>query len=557
MGERRAASVLRRIGGPGRRAVSVGVGAGILLTLSCLAADEAIRIDEGVHENRRHFVVRGGGVEYWYDAAGGGFSRIIDRDGHDWVGFRSDPLSAFPDSAAAGYRGIPNLVFDDAEDRGAGHPGRDRCESVRVGEAALRSVSRSGRWQWRWDFRRGHAEFTMERVPEGGRYWFLYEGTPGGRFAPGEQFWGADGLEAPVFEAPDYLAGRSVAGSWGWAYFGDRRVERALVAVQLGGVDGLPDTVGWMGASRAGLRADDGMVVFGFGRRHDAGVEALLGHAGARFAVGLIDGVTGDAAGHLLVGRAVAGIVAPKPLVVAHRGASADAPENTMAAFRRAWLDGADAIEGDFWMSADGEIVCLHDASLERVAGVARDVREMALEELRALDVGRWKDARWEGERIPLLRDVIECVPDGGRLLIEIKDSVRVVPRVAEVVEAFAAEDRGAPILTIISFNESVVRAAKDMLPKTDVYWLVGAKEVEKDGVDQIVRRALALGADGLDAQATSAPLGELARRTREAGLEFHVWTVNDVSAVPSLVAAGVDSITTDVPAGVRAALGR
>src|SRR6185369_848081 len=90
-----------------------------------------------------------------------------------------------------------------------------------------------------------------------------------------------------------------------------------------------------------------------------------------------------------------------EPMLIAHRGASRDAPENTLAAFRLAWQQGADGIEADFRLTRDGRVVCLHDASTGRTAGVDLAVAEASLEELKRLDVGGWKGARWAGERIP------------------------------------------------------------------------------------------------------------------------------------------------------------
>ncbi|TWU26080.1 glycerophosphodiester phosphodiesterase family protein [Bythopirellula polymerisocia] len=90
-------------------------------------------------------------------------------------------------------------------------------------------------------------------------------------------------------------------------------------------------------------------------------------------------------------------------LLVAHRGASADAPENTLSSFQLAWEEGADAIEGDFYLTSDNQIVCIHDDTTERVSGVDLDVASATLEELRKLDVGSWKERKYINERIPTL----------------------------------------------------------------------------------------------------------------------------------------------------------
>jgi len=238
--------------------------------------------------------------------------------------------------------------------------------------------------------------------------------------------------------------------------------------------------------------------------------------------------------------------------IVAHRGASGEAPENTMAAFELAWERGADAVEGDFWMSADGEVVCIHDADTKKVGGLKLDVRKSTLAELRALDVGRWKGLEWTGERVPVLADVLRIVPEGKKILIEIKDSERVVAKVAEEVgrSGLASEQ-----VRVIAFGEAVVAAAKKAMPEVKAYWLVGREKVEKMGVNGVVSRAKALGADGLDVQAGKVPDPALIAAVRAAGLEFHVWTVNEPERAKAFAEAGTDSVTTDWPGKVRDAL--
>ena len=89
--------------------------------------------------------------------------------------------------------------------------------------------------------------------------------------------------------------------------------------------------------------------------------------------------------------------------IVAHRGASADAPENTVPAFQLAWERGADRIEGDFFLTSDGVIVCFHDKTTKRLGGGNLKVSSTPYQQLRALDVGAWKDPKWKGTRIPTL----------------------------------------------------------------------------------------------------------------------------------------------------------
>src|SRR5512140_2434513 len=100
-----------------------------------------------------------------------------------------------------------------------------------------------------------------------------------------------------------------------------------------------------------------------------------------------------------------------RPLVLGHRGASADAPENTLAAFRLALAQGADGVELDVWRCATGEVVVVHDEDLRRVAGLPVRVPDATLAELRAADVGAWKGEAFRGERVPLLEEVLSALP--------------------------------------------------------------------------------------------------------------------------------------------------
>src|SRR5438477_1876233 len=92
--------------------------------------------------------------------------------------------------------------------------------------------------------------------------------------------------------------------------------------------------------------------------------------------------------------------------IVAHRGESADAPENTLAAFRLAWERHDDAIELDVHLTADGQLIVCHDPDTRRTTGVKKVIKETPLAELRELDAGRWKGPQWAGEKLPTLDEV-------------------------------------------------------------------------------------------------------------------------------------------------------
>lgn len=258
------------------------------VVMSCFAplgseAASSVRIEVGQHEGRQQFVVKTASATWHYDRAGGGFSRLIDRDGKDWIGFRKDPLSKYPASAAAGYRGIPNCIFR-GPDKGAGHPGFDQCVSEVVAPNQIRTTSKSGKWAWTWTFGESTARFRMEKADPQHAWWFLYEGTVGGRFKPDQQYWGTNlgGPDSRVFASKNQHF-----ANWRWAYFGDQQTPRVLFVAQHQ-ADDLQDTIWYLGSSEKGAAtARDGMIVFGMGRGPKA--TPLLKGAGLEFTVGLLE----------------------------------------------------------------------------------------------------------------------------------------------------------------------------------------------------------------------------------------------------------------------------
>lgn len=249
----------------------------------------------------------------------------------------------------------------------------------------------------------------------------------------------------------------------------------------------------------------------------------------------------------------------PNVEIVAHRGASYDAPENTLSSIRLGWEQSADAVEFDIYLSKDGQIVLAHDKDTERTAGVKKLIVEQTVEELRKLDVGKWKDAKYAGERIPLLSEVLATIPQGKRVFIEIKCGPEIVPELTHVLKA-----SGHPpaALAIICFQDDVVATCKTALPAHQVYWLVSIKRDKKTGewnhtADELIARAKKLGADGLDLSACDFIDAAFGKLVRSEGLQLYVWTVNEVPLARQMIAAGAQGITTDRPAWLREQLQR
>jgi len=248
------------------------------------------------------------------------------------------------------------------------------------------------------------------------------------------------------------------------------------------------------------------------------------------------------------------------PWITAHRGASHDAPENTLAAFRLAWAQAADAIEGDFRLTADGRIVCVHDADTKRVAGVNHVVAATPLGELRALDAGRWKAERFAGERLPTFAEVLATVPPGKRFFIELKTGPEIVPPLVEDLRGW----RGDPaLLTIIAFDADTIFACKRALPAVRAHWLTSFSQNKKTlawqpDAARIAAAVQACGADGVGLQCRREVVDRsFVERLSAGGVgEFHVWTVDSPDDARFFRDLGAVGITTNRPAFLREALG-
>jgi hypothetical protein len=236
------------------------------------ARTPGVTISSATYQDRPHFVITTRSATYWLDQKSGGLSRMIDREGNDWIAFRCKPWDEYPASSASSFRGLPNLVFN-GPDKGFGHPGWDQAESVHIGDGEIVATSCSGKWQLRWNFLPTHAEVSVTCRDPGSRYWFLYEGPVAGRWSPDSQYFATD-LTSPTARPRDYFQQDRLFGQWQWAYFGDVDTKRVLFIVHEQ-KDELDDTYSHLGDTTDGLTSGDGMVVFGFGRGPE-GIQPLL-----------------------------------------------------------------------------------------------------------------------------------------------------------------------------------------------------------------------------------------------------------------------------------------
>ena len=238
-----------------------------------------------------------------------------------------------------------------------------------------------------------------------------------------------------------------------------------------------------------------------------------------------------------------------RPLLIAHRGASADAPESTIAAFELALEQGADGLELDVHLSADGHPVVIHDFTLERTTDGAGPVSALRVRELKRLDAGGWHDRRFQGQRIQTLQEVLERFRDRTRFWLELKGGPGLYPgleeRVVSTIEIYDVVDR----VVVQSFDPAAIREVRTLNREIRVGAVVARAPLPPallvPGTVDAICPALAACSAGL--------IGEV----RQAGLACHVWTVNEPAQMDRLVGWGVSGIITDRPGALRARLDR
>jgi glycerophosphoryl diester phosphodiesterase len=227
-------------------------------------------------------------------------------------------------------------------------------------------------------------------------------------------------------------------------------------------------------------------------------------------------------------------------LVIAHRGASAAAPENTLAAFRLGADLGADFVELDVQESEDGEVVVVHDSDLMKVGGSPLKIWEAPAAALRAVDIGSRKGPQFAGERVPTLAEVFALCKGRVRVVVELKSyghSQRLEERVVEIVEAAGV----ANDTIFMSLDHDMIRRLKQLRPS----WRVGVL------VAKAIGDLTSLGADFLAVEASMATRA-FVRRAHRAGQDVYVWTVNDPAWMFASMANGVDGLITDLPEVAR-----
>lgn len=227
-------------------------------------------------------------------------------------------------------------------------------------------------------------------------------------------------------------------------------------------------------------------------------------------------------------------------MIIAHRGISFDLPENSLSAFNASWAVGVDGIEGDFHLTRDGSIVCIHDNNTSRVCNKNLVICNSTLQELKELNL------QCEGKdhlniKIPTLTEVLKTVPSGKKIFIEIKCGVEIL---SPLIKELSRSKINSNQVVIISFDSQVVKELKEMAPEYKALLLYSYKEGRE--VSSLINEMFDIKADGIGTDNELSK--EFVEKVIISGLEYHSWTIDNADTANQLISWGSNSITTNEP---------
>lgn len=225
------------------------------------------------------------------------------------------------------------------------------------------------------------------------------------------------------------------------------------------------------------------------------------------------------------------------PRIIAHRGNSSEAPENTLAAVTSALSLNPDAIEIDLHLSKDGELIVMHDPTLERTTNGKGAIVDFTVAELKALDAGSWKSPNYTDERVPTFKEVLKEVKGKNRLFVELKVVGAEEKLIQDLEEADMLED-----VVVISFYPQALAKLAELKPDLPRSVLTGASSY-----DDFVRLAKEAKTNAIDLYHLNLSR-EVAEKLLDRGYVLWAWTIDDVAHMKRAVELGVTGITTNKP---------
>jgi glycerophosphoryl diester phosphodiesterase len=235
------------------------------------------------------------------------------------------------------------------------------------------------------------------------------------------------------------------------------------------------------------------------------------------------------------------------PWVIAHRGASGHAPENTLAAFQRVVELGATFIETDLHVTRDGRFVAIHDETVDRTTNGSGEVHDFTLDELRRVDTGLWFDRDFMGEQVPTLEEILEFSRKNDVVFyLELKYAA--MKGMDHALAAALSKGQSAPRTIVISFDAAILKPLRKIDPSIMMGLLV------EGTTPGCIGAAVDLGVRQLCPKFTGLDTA-FVEEAHRADLQVVTWTVNTAEEMRAMISAGVDGIMTDFPDRLRAVI--
>lgn len=233
------------------------------------------------------------------------------------------------------------------------------------------------------------------------------------------------------------------------------------------------------------------------------------------------------------------------PLIIAHRGAKGEAPENTMAAFELALQQGCDAFELDIHLSLDREIMVIHDDTVSRTTNGNGFVKYLTMADLQQLDAGSWFDSSYQGESIPTLREVFELAP--GHLMINVEIKGGTCEGIEEKLVALLEEYDMYDQVIVSSFHFDSLRTLERLNSKVKT----GLLYAQNFARPELLPNTAGVNAFSLHPYFIHIEEADF-RSVQNEGLQMYAWTVNEEKVMTKLIEKGIDGIITDYPGRLK-----
>jgi len=239
-----------------------------------------------------------------------------------------------------------------------------------------------------------------------------------------------------------------------------------------------------------------------------------------------------------------------KTKIIAHRGASFDAPENSLASVNLAWQQGISHVEIDVKLTKDNIVAVFHDDTTFRYNKVSKPFPEYNFDELSKIDIGSFKGSKFKNERIPSLQQILKTIPSSGILVVELKDGPEMLQPMVELQQLHLdIWDQ----LEFISFNYDTISAIKKTFPNNKCLWLLDLDYDEETiksipSKNTIIRKVKENHLDGINVFAGKIADVEFFKIMHDENFDVYLWTINEVEHAKKYLPFSPEGITTDKP---------